>query len=147
MKLPKMSPVVARYAVQISIALAVIVLVWIIYRRFRKTDERKDTLDADIKTDKLTHLESYYFVLADKIQTAAEGFGTDEELIYSVMQQMKTDSDVLQLIKAFGKRSFLNGFGVAWKATLTEVLNYELSAKKLARVNEILAENGVSMKF
>lgn len=147
MKLPQMTPFASRYAVQISIALAVIVLVWIIYRRFRKTDDRQDTLDNDIKTDNLSHIESYYFVLADKIQTAVEGFGTDEELIYSVMQQMKTNSDVLQLIKTFGKRSFLNGFGVAWKATLTEVLNYELSAKKLARVNEILSENGVNMKF
>ena len=147
MKLPGMSPVVARYSVQIAIAVAVLVLAYLLYRRFRKTNEREDTLDDDIKPSSLTHTESYYYVLADKIQTASEGVGTDEELIYSVMQQMKTNSDVLQLIKAFGKRWFQNGFGFYYNATLTEVINHELDTKELQRVNEILAENGITMRF
>jgi len=106
----------------------------------------EDTLILTGQGQRLTHTNSQYFGYADTLYTGMNSdwynpfsAGTDEEGIQDVMRQMKTDLDVFELIKAFGKR---DGY------TLGEWLADEFSSSdKEFYINEPLRRNGVKFQF
>ena len=124
-----------------SIALLVLYLV---YRWFVK-DTENETYNQDINKNKLSYSESQYLIFADAIQEATQGFGTDEDQIYNVFGQLKNNEDLLQLIVAFGKRTYGGISGVFIQSTLPEVLNLELSNSELEELNNILSGNGITL--
>jgi hypothetical protein len=134
------------------------VITWIVvgglglyaYSRFRRATALPD--QGDIAKDDLRKLgqtpsysDTSYVGFADKINSAGvTGFGTDENAIYDVFQQMKNDADVLKLIAAFGNRRI--EFSLAW-AGLSGWLRSELDAREIAKINAILAGKGITYRF
>ncbi len=99
--------------------------------------------DKDIKAGSLSYDLSQYKVLADRILEAVEGYGSDEEAIYTVFRKMRTTSDVLQLSKSFGSR----GAWYSGKSSLAAWLAGDLNNAEIAEVNKILASNFIAFQF
>jgi len=107
---------------------------------------QQDTLVLTGQGQRLTHPATQYFIYADALYTAMNSdwynpfsAGTDETSIMEVMADMKSDLDVMELIKAFGKK---DGYSLGdW---LTDELS---SSYKEFYVNEPLRRNGVKFQF
>lgn len=109
------------------------------------TDDIKKLAAKGVKP---TYYESQYVQYADKLYNAmitSNPFNpTDENAIYSVMQDMKNDVDILLLVKSFGTRRMefsTKGGGLA------AFLQDDLSSKEMAKVNKILSDNNISYRF
>lgn len=127
------------------------------YRKKNPTDE--SSLSADEKAAKakgqaLSYTLSSYQGLANTIYDAwfqrYNPFNAvDEKIVLSVFSKMKNDLDVLQLIRAFGKRrapvNFLSL--LTPDVTLPEWLSIGLEANEIKAINDVLAKKGISFQF
>ena len=127
------------------------------YRKRNPTDE--SSLSADEKAAKakgqaLSYTLTSYQGLANTIYNAwFQRFNpfnaVDETIVLSVMDKMKNDLDVLQLIRAFGKRRSPVNFAslLVPDVTLPEWLSIGLEPNELKAINDVLAKKGISFKF
>jgi len=127
------------------------------YRKRNPTDE--SSLSADEKAAKakgqaLSYTLTSYQGLANTIYNAwfqrYNPFNAvDETIVLSAMDKMKNDLDVLQLIRAFGKRrSPVNFLSILVPdVTLPEWLSIGLEPNEIKAVNDVLAKKGISFKF
>jgi hypothetical protein len=92
-----------------------------------------------------TYLSQQYGDFADALQTAFDGAGTYENDVKAVFTKMKTKSDVLALINAYGRRSIKSAWQL-WDTdpmTLAQTIDAELSTTdKEIYVNEPLRKTG-----
>lgn len=123
----------------------ILVISYLIYRKFTKPSAQDSALNKDINKNRLSFPESQYFILADTIQAATESIDVDEQSIYDVFSQMQNDSDVLQLIKAWGERTYLTIYGLLYNSPLTEALHVILSSSEVQKINDILKNNNISV--
>lgn len=141
---------IIRTAIPPIIGASVLLLViYMIYRKIIAPSSSQKIIQGDIKTNHLSYPKSQYQNFADAIQTAVEGtWGDDENAIYDVFRQMKTNSDVLQLELAWGSRSFfVIRSGLYYGASLSEVLHGELNSTELSKINNILSGNGITIEI
>lgn len=113
-----------------------------------KARREKKAYDADKDTftsggQKLSYPASQYFVFADTLYNAMNStlfdWGTAETTVAGVMYKMKNDLDVLETIKAFGKK---DGYSLAeWIAG-----DFEPEDKDFY-INNILAKKGIKFRF
>jgi hypothetical protein len=127
------------------------------YRKRNPTDE--SSLSADEKAAKakgqaLSYTLTSYQGLANTIYNAwFQRFNpfnaVDETIVLSAMDKMKNDLDVLQLIRAFGKRRSPVNFAslLVPDVTLPEWLSIGLEPNELKAVNDVLGKKGISFKF
>ena len=138
----------AKTYIYIALALvAAAAIIWIVCELTGTTAKLKDKyaqkkldelLENEISAPAVTLNEATAKALADKLYEAMDGWGTDESAIFEVMNEMKSRSDVLMLIRTFGVRDGKN---------LVQWITSELNAKDRAQVNNILATNNVNYKF
>lgn len=125
-------------------------VVFIVFYYFgSRTGKRKQTQAADpYKTgttaNALTYDLANYASLADRLESAMYGFTDDEEAIYAVFSKLRNQSDLYQLITAFGSRRPIWHIGTADLATW---LNTRLDTPEIQKINEILARNNISFQF
>lgn len=94
---------------------------------------------------KLTLNESVYKSLANTLYDAFLYWGgTDEDSIYKVFNQMKTDCDVVQLIAAFGVRRKEFEFK---DYDLPYFMRDELNDTEIRYVNQILSAKKITYRF
>lgn len=129
----------------ILIIIALIILFWLFnYAKGYLTGvKNKATAKGEIsQLESMGIQQSYpdqrYQGLADDIENAIAGWGTDEEAIYDVMRQIKNDIDFLKLQNAFSVRDGEN---------LSQWMRGDLSSSEMASVNSILSSNGVTYRF
>ena len=127
------------------------------YRKRNPTDE--SSLSADEKAAKakgqaLSYTLTSYQGLANTIYNAwFQRFNpfnaVDETIVLSVMDKMKNDLDVLQLIRAFGKRRSPVNFAslLVPDVTLPEWISIGLEPNEIKAVNDVLGKKGISFKF
>lgn len=128
-------------------------------RSLKKSPEqqREDRIKQDeaeaAKTQKLSYPLSSYQGYADKIFT---GWSTNynpfdrlnEEPIYEVFKAMKNDLDILELIKAFGKRREPTAIiGLLNNVALPEWLAVGMDTDEIDQINKILASKGIKYRF
>jgi len=90
-----------------------------------------------------TYLDTQYLMFADTLYQAMDSWlfdwGTDEDAVQGVMQQMRNDADVNKLISAYGSK---DGY------TLSEWIGGDFSAAaKDTYINNPLAANGIIYRF
>ena len=143
---------------EFRISLAVIGGGYLAYKLYRKInpsdeDKAKDELEKEAEVtsegttcaDNLSYKLSQYKGFATQLYNAFfEAFGTDEDAIYSVMNKMKNECDLLQTISEFGVRRQEFGFS---KLNLPQFMHDELSTKDIQTVNDILRKKGISYRF
>ncbi len=74
---------------------------------------------------------------ASTLYTAMVDFGTEEEIIYSVIDKVKTRNDMLLVIRTFGVKKYLWGSRAAFigqNINLVGWLRAELSSREIARI-------------
>lgn len=128
-----------------------------IYRKRNPTDASallKDEKDAKLKGQTLSYTLTSYQGAADTIFNAwFQNFNifnpVDEKIILSTISKMKNDLDVLQLIRAFGKRRAPIPFGSLFTSdvTLPEWLSIGLETNEIKAINDVLAKKGISYQF
>lgn len=104
-----------------------------------------DQLNKDISKNELTYDLSQYNIMADRLYDAMYDIGTDEEAVYTIMARLRNDSDLLQLIRAFGSRG--NIIFQGGEKTLAGWLSSDLTNPELGKVNDILKRNGINYQF
>ena len=127
------------------------------YRKKNPTDESSLTADekaAKAKGQALSYTLTSYQGLANTIYNAwFQRFNpfnaVDETIVLSVMDKMKNDLDVLQLIRAFGKRRSPVNFAslLVPDVTLPEWISIGLEPNEIKAVNDVLGKKGISFKF
>ena len=155
----KIAPTIKKFQTPLIVA-GVGVLGYIGYRVYRKrnpTDASallRDEKDARLKGLNLSYTLSSYQGAADTIFNAwFQNFNifnpVDEKIILSTINKMKNDLDIIQLIRAFGKRRAPIPFGSFFTAdvTLPEWLSIGLSANEIKAVNDVMEKKGISFKF
>lgn len=127
------------------------------YRKRNPTDESSMSADeksAKAKGQSLSYTLTTYQGLANTIYNSwFQRFNpfnaVDETIVLSVMDKMKNDLDVLQLIRAFGKRRSPVNFAslLVPDVTLPEWLSIGLEANEIKAINDVLGKKGISFKF
>lgn len=116
-------------------------------KEFLKGRDFNQELANKSKTRPATYTATQFKIYADNLFDAFVGPGTDETRVRAVFAAMKSDTDVLELIKAYGTRDG----GAYWyspKMTLVEQVPYDLTDSEIATyVNAPLIANGVSYRF
>lgn len=88
---------------------------------------------------------------AATIVSAANDCGTDENAIWSVMQQMQNTADILLLISVYGIREYKGCFDGDYfgyhRNNLAETLTSELSAGWISDINQLFSNRGIAFKF
>lgn len=114
----------------------------------------KDERDAKLKGLSLSYTLTTYQGLASTIfNSYQQRFNifnqVDETIVLSAISKMNNDLDVVQLIKAFGKRRAPIPFGNFFTdpVTLPEWLSIGLEASEILAVNNVLVKKGISFKF
>lgn len=143
-------PIVAQVGIPIGTILLIDYLV-------TKADAKKQAMQYNVLTNQeattwqqqgqgLSYPLSNYSTYADEIETAMQYMGTYPDVIYGVMEKMKTNGDVLQLIKSFGSRD-IYFFGGANNFTLPQAISDELSEGWITEINELFASKGIAYRF
>lgn len=117
---------------------------------FKKWQSNKDfnqEFKEKIQIKPLSYTEQQYLIYANSLYDAFVGVGTNLERVASVMSKMKSDADVLALIKAYGTR---DGGTYWWSPdmTLIEQIPYDMDSSDITKyVNNPLQANGVTYRF
>jgi len=133
----------------------------VIYRKIvltkadKEQDAIKDALDnLSVNRNELTISEGEAMTYAQKLFDAMNRRGTDEDSIYTVLEGLKSKSDLIYVIKAFGAPMygytgesdswFSKKAGVAKPLDLAGWLKAELSGNSLKRVQSTFSRWGVT---
>ena len=88
--------------------------------------------------------------IANKLQTAFNGYGTDNKAIYNLFAQIKNDYDLTNVRKFYGIREISSGRGnIApnFTGTLDQTIVEEMSSKEIQNINLMLAKKGIRNRF
>lgn len=148
---------------EFRISLAIIgggYLAYAIYKKMNPSEEEKQeeqlqseaTSVKDPKTGKsvsckqnLSYSPSQYQSWANTLYDSFfAGFGTDEETVYAIMNKLKNECDLKQLIADFGLRRQEFRFS---EYDLPWFMRDELDKDELSYVNRILATKGINYQF
>jgi hypothetical protein len=155
----KTTETIKKYKTPLMIAGAALVgyTFYRVYRKRNPTDASaltQDEKDARSKGQNLSYTLSSYQGAADTIFNAwFQRFNplhpVDETIVLSVMSKMKNDLDVIQLIRAFGKRrSPVNFLSLLTPdVSLPEWINIGLTTPQIAAINSVLNKKGISYQF
>lgn len=81
-------------------------------------------------------------ILANRLEQAAKGAGTDEDAIYAVFNQMNNTADVYALIAAYGTRDGQD-LPTMIRSELTDMWPY----REISKLNQILTNKGIAYQF
>lgn len=88
--------------------------------------------------------------IANKLQTAFDGYGTDNKAILQLFGQILNEFDLLNVRKFYGIRKISSGKGnIApdFTGTLDQTIVEEMSQKEIAAINLLLAKKGIRNRF
>ena len=147
---------------KIAILIGAVVGAYIVYRiaksvikgkgasqEVQEANTELDRLNTNPATaQKITEYQAQQ--MANSIFYAVNGYGTDEEQIYSVFRRMSNNADFIAVSKAFGIRTISTGRfnpDPDYKATMTQALQHDLSTSEKKKVNEILVKKNIRYKI
>lgn len=132
-----------------AIVIVVIVLLAVYWNKIkaRIADRRLErSFDEQIVVSEVTMTQQQASALADKLYSAMDGSGTNEQKIYSVFEQINSYSDLMMVMKAFGERKGFGGW-LGSKSGLVEWINDDCSNAEIAKINAILASKNINFSF
>lgn len=132
-----------------AIVIVIIVLLAVYWNKIRAriADRRLErSFEQQITASEVTLTEFQAKSLADRLYSAMEGAGSNEDKIYSVFNEINSYSDLMMVMKAFGERKgFWNWFGS--ESGLVEWINDDCSNDEIAKINAILASKNINFSF
>lgn len=92
-----------------------------------------------------------YRALANEIFDACDGYGTGEDSIVAVFQQLRNNADFDALQDAYGVREVSSGtwnvFQTNFEGDLSSTLRDELSSSWISKINGILSSKGINRQI
>ncbi len=120
-------------------------------------DSRKEITDLSNKLDQLANQGVHPTIsqqqassMANQLEAAFQGYGTDFDVVKRVFQQLGNDADVVMLLATFGNRTISSG---TWNpegdytGTLSGAMTNELSSGQSDEINVMLQQKGISQRF
>ena len=104
--------------------------------------------DTVIQKENLTITPSDAALFANTLYGAMLDIGTDEEIIFSTMDKVKSKDDMLLVIKTFGMKQYLWGARAAFLGqdyNLIGWLRFELNDKEIAKIKPKFDEWGIPL--
>lgn len=135
------------YATLGAIMLAALIVLIIVIRRKKKRTDATDHeanerliqgMNEEILSEEITLTQAQFNSCVNKLVSAMSGWGTNEDKVYEVFEEMNTRSDVLQLIKSFGIKNSQN---------LNEWIHGDLNNSEITHINQILATKNINYQF
>jgi hypothetical protein len=86
---------------------------------------------------------------ASSIHAALDGYGTDENAIFSIFRYLKNNADFAEVANAYGTREVSSGrFNPEpnFKGSMSAALTNELSSSEKAKINKILASKKITYR-
>lgn len=93
---------------------------------------------------KATHLDTTYASFADQLYQSMRYIGTNEGVVYSVLNKMKNDVDVLKLLQAFGRRGYIYNW---YQYNLPQWIVEEFNKEDIDKINQILRKRDIQFRF
>lgn len=138
----------AKLYIGIGVAVIVLVIVIVIIVKCTKVkdlindkkanDRLIDEANQTIVVEDISITQDQFNTYASKLYKAMKGWGTNEQAIFNVFDEMNSRSDVQQLIKTFGTKDGM---------TLKEWLYDDLNENDIQHINSILASKSINYKF
>lgn len=122
--------IIFQYSFYFILIIVFIVIANKIYKQFASNGT--SDYNNQLNTNNLTYEEYEYKQWADSLFRAFNGWGTDEDAVYRILNYLVTIDDWLKLIVKYGTD--------ADKMKLPERLVYELSSSEQQKVNNILSK-------
>ena len=135
---------IKKIAISAAVLVVVVIVIVVVVKYGKKFKEwvneklQSKELEKEIETNETSFSPTQLNAYATTLFYAMEGVGTNEEKIYSVFEQMKTRSDILALIQAYGIKDSMN---------LNQWISSELTSRELKKLNEIIANNSIDYQF
>jgi len=88
--------------------------------------------------------------LANGLEAAFQGYGSDFDVVKRSFNQIKNDADMVIILKSYGTRTISSG---TWNpqsdftGTLSATIADELSSGQVDELNTILQRSGITQKF
>ena len=111
--------------------------------KIRRASDFLDAVDLELDSTKLTQTNSVYKNWANLLENAMDGLTTNDSVVESVVQQIKTNDDFRKLLLVFGIRGDENLIG--WINDDFDVYNFFGTDK--TDLNNLLKVNGVTERF
>ncbi len=133
-----------KYASVIAVIIFLIIVFFYVKNYLKRKKGQEDAkkqiekIGNDIQEENLTLELSRYSVLAGNLKTALSGWGEDEEAVYDIFKELKTDDDVQKVMFEFG---------VYKDMTLTQWITEYFNKYERDTLNSILAQNDISYRF
>jgi hypothetical protein len=112
-----------------------------LYVRNKIAELNDPSQNLGINQSNLSYSDAEFKLMADSLEVAMAGPGTDEPAIVSVFNQLQTPDDLKALVKAFGIRAKGSVFPDQWN--LTQWLTDEFSQTDLEPIKQIFINSGV----
>lgn len=139
-------------------AAAAVTAAVIIVRRTRRKDASKEALqqiEASVQQENLTYDVAQYIVLADTLEAHLSDnglsgglLGVNQKGVYEVFRKLKTDDDLKRLYTAFGIRKFRKQFTIGSRELdMAHAVALLMTTGEVEKINSILSENGINMRF
>ena len=135
--------------------IVVIVVIWIIVRNRNKGNAYYNDNPETITGTSVTPGTDFRDLAKRMLHAFIDKFGTDEDAVYAVLGQLKSQADWVKLKREYEKvwsdESWLEQgihIVISMKSgNLVADMKDELSSKELARCRSILEENGITPDF
>lgn len=103
-----------KIATRAIIVLVVVVAVYYGFRKFGSFLKANDRSDINLNVDEqnLTINENQAQVMADRLETAMDGAGTNSQTIIDTLATLETQDDFALLVKTYGRRENCEFFGL-----------------------------------
>ena len=132
--------------IKLAIIIICFIAVWIIVRKIyrgitvpintkqRAADARAEMTALESNGERASYPDSKYQTLADDLEESMDGWGTWDDDLDDVFNELNNNIDYLKLEAAFGRRDGEDMIG--W-------LKGDLSSSRLEEVNDILEQKGI----
>ena len=125
----------------------VVITILILVAKSKKNKNIKDAKKA-IKKNNLSFDATYYNTLATRLKEAMDRGGTDEELVFNTLKELRTADDWWELYRVYDnhKPSITSwNFKDIVKGDLTEWLYSDLTKKEMKKAQKILTAINVTI--
>jgi hypothetical protein len=153
LKKPQLKSDKWKYIMWASIILGTAASAYIIYKQVRKgvknarnKREGKDIVrdaEKNLNKNNLTHDDIWYKQAAQRMFTAMNYAGTNNDTVFDIARSIKTKDDYLKFVLEFGVKTGTPGLWREHTGELSSWLEVELSGGEYEEFKEILAENNV----
>ena len=109
-----------------------------------KIEDYNSTSGYKVEENNLSYTTSEYKAMADQLFNAMDGLGTDDTVIYDVLNRLNNIDDWNYLVKMYGTRSNTSWVS-SFSGILTTWLRDELDDSEVKKVNNILSKMGVTI--